>query len=165
MIEPVRKVERSTPRAAFTLLEVVIAVAILLGSITALFQLLNLGHRSSTQAQFRTEAVLLAELKMNEAVAGIIPLQSTAEEEPEEYPGWLWSMTVEEAGLDGLLKLTVTVRRDATSVTAEHEYSATRMIRDPQIFLDAALGDLGLAGAASRWLARWLASREAAGHD
>jgi len=77
---------------------------------------------------------------MNEAIAGIITLQSTSEEESEDYPGWLWSLSVEDAGIDDLLQLTVTVRRDATSVAAEHEYSATRFIRDPQIFLDAALG-------------------------
>jgi general secretion pathway protein I len=128
-------------RSGFTLFEVVIAVAILLGSITALFQLLTLGHRSLTQAQFRTDAVLLADLKMNEAVAGIITLQSTSEDESEDYPGWLWSLSVDDAGVDDLLQVTVTVRRDATSVAAEHEYSATRFIRDPQIFLDAALGE------------------------
>lgn len=131
---------RCSTRSGFTLLEVVIAVAILLGSITALFQLLTLGHRSSIQAQFRTDAVLLADLKMNEAIAGITTLQSTGEEESEDYPGWLWSMSVEDAGLDDLLQITVTVRRDSTSVAAKHEYSATKYIRDPQIFLDAALG-------------------------
>ncbi|MDB4786486.1 MAG: prepilin-type N-terminal cleavage/methylation domain-containing protein [Planctomycetaceae bacterium] len=132
---------KDKPRSGFTLFEVVIAVAILLGSITALFQLLTLGHRSLTQAQFRTDAVLLADLKMNEAVAGIITLQSTSEDESEDYPGWLWSLTVDDAGVDDLLQVTITVRRDATSVAAEHEYSATRFIRDPQIFLDAALGE------------------------
>ena len=128
------------PRSAFTLLEVVIAVAVLLGSITALFQLMNHGHRASIQAQFRTQAVMLVDTKMNEAVAGVINLQSTTEEESEDYPGWLWSMTVDDAGIEGLLKVTVTARRDGSSVVSAHEYSVTRMVRDPQIFLDAALG-------------------------
>ena len=127
-------------RSAFTLLEVVIAVAVLLGSITALFQLMNHGHRASIQAQFRTQAVMLVDTKLNEAVAGVINLQSTTEEESEDYPGWLWSMTVEDAGVDGLLQLTVTAKREGNSVVSAHEYSATRLVRDPQIFLDAALG-------------------------
>ena len=131
----------SSQQAGFTLLEVVIAVAILLGSITALFQLLNLGHRSSMQAKFRTDAVMLAETIMNEALAGIVPLQSSTEEESDDYPGWFWSLSVEDAGVDDLLEVTVLVRREGTSITAEHEYSVTRLARDPQVFLDAALGE------------------------
>lgn len=127
--------------AGFTLLEVVIAVAVLLGAITALFQLINVGHRSSIQSKLRSDAVLIAETKMNEAVGGIIEMQSSSEEELEDYPGWLWSLTVDDAGLDGLLQVTVTVRRDTTDVSAEHEYSMTRLLRDPQMFIDAALGE------------------------
>lgn len=128
-------------REGFTLLEVVIAVAVLLGAITALFQLINLGHRSSLQGQFRSDAVLIAELKMNEAVGGVTELISTTEEEIEEYPDWLWSMSVEDTSQEGLLQVTVIVRRDAepNQPNAAHEYSMTRYLRDPQLFLDAAL--------------------------
>jgi type II secretion system protein I len=126
-------------REGFTLLEVVIAVAILLGSITALFQLINIGHRSSIQGKFRSDAVLIAETRMNEAAGGVIELMSTTEEEVEDSPGWMWSMTVEESSFDDLLQVTVNVRRDATEPSARHEYSMTRYLRDPQMFLDAAV--------------------------
>lgn len=132
---------RPNAPAGFTLLEVVIAVAVLLGAITVLFQLINVGHRSSIQSKLRSDAVLIAETKMNEAVGGVIEMQSTSEAELEDYPDWLWSLTVEDAGLDGLLQVTVTVRRDTTDVTVAHEYSMTRLIRDPQMFIDAALGE------------------------
>jgi type II secretion system protein I len=128
-------------RCGFTLLEVIIATAVLLGSITVLFQLISIGQRSSTQGQFRSDAVLIAETKMNEAVAGVIELNSTTEEDVADYPGWLWSMTVDDTGLDGLLQVTIIVRRDAptTQAAAQHEYSMTRYLRDPQLFLDAAM--------------------------
>jgi len=131
---------RSVPHG-FTLLEVVIATAILLGSITVLFQLISNGHRSSIQGQFRSDAVLIAETKMNEAIAGVIELTTTTEEAVEDYPGWLWSMSVEDAGVDGLLQVTVNVRRDADTKQGGgiHEYSMTRLLRDPQLFLDAAM--------------------------
>lgn len=134
-------IRRSHTLDGFTLLEVIIAVAVLLGAITALFQLINIGHRSSIQGQLRSDAVLIAETKMNEAVGGVIELQSTSEEEVDDYPGWLWSLTVEDAGLEGLLQVTVSVRRDTDQPGAEHEYSIARLLRDPQMFIDAALGE------------------------
>ncbi|MBD3673984.1 MAG: hypothetical protein HUJ26_10715 [Planctomycetaceae bacterium] len=140
MKETLRQSGKSSRRSAFTLLEVVIAVAVLLGSITALFQLMNHGHRASVQAQFRTQAVMLVDTKLNEAVAGVLTLQSTTDEESEDYPGWLWSMSVDDAGIEGLLQVTVTAHRDGDTTVSAHEYSATRFVRDPQIFLDAALG-------------------------
>ena len=142
MMQSDTRIARRRPNSlggGFTLLEVVIAVAILLASMTALFQLINIGHRSSLQSRFRSDAVLIAETRMNEAGGGVIELMATTEEEVEDYPGWLWSMTVDDTSLDGLLQVTVSVRRDATEPNAQHEYSMTRYLRDPQMFIDAAL--------------------------
>lgn len=128
-------------RDAFTILEVIVAVGILLGALTAIIQIISTGTRSSVQGQFRAEAVILAETKMHEAIAGVVPLQSSSPETIEEAPDWTWEMTTETASLSDVLTVTVTVNREGENDSESHSYSLTRMVRDPQIFLDAALGE------------------------
>ena len=130
-------------RSAFTILEVIVAVGILLGALTAIVQLISTGTRSSVLGELRGQAVILAETKMNEAIAGVVPLQSSPAEEFEEAPEWTWELTTETSSLSDVLSVTVTVTHEAESETEgeRHTYSITRMVRDPQIFLDAALGE------------------------
>lgn len=128
-------------RSAFTILEVIVAVGILLGAMTAIIQLISTGTSLSVQGQFRAEAVILAETKMNEAIAGVVPLQSSSPESIDEAPDWTWEMTTETSSLSDVLTVTVTVTRESEAETEGHSYSITRMVRDPQIFLDAALGE------------------------
>ena len=128
-------------RGAFTILEVIVAVGILLGALTAIIQLISTGTRASIQGKFRAEAVILAETKMNEAIAGVVPLQSSAADTIEDAPEWTWEMTTETSSLSDVLTVTVTVSRESESEVEGHSYSITRMVRDPQIFLDAALGE------------------------
>ena len=130
-----------THQRGFTLLEVIIAVAVLLGALTAIFQLISTGSTASVQAQFRAEAIILAETKLNEAIGGVIPLESSSAQEIEESTEWTWELTVEPASQTDVLSVTVTVARESESPAGNHSYSITRMVRDPQIFLDAALSE------------------------
>ena len=134
------KSSAAAPQRGFTILEVIIAVGILLASLTAIFQLLSLGTRAATQGDFRSQAVVLADAKMNEAIAGVNSLESSSETTIEEAPDWTWSMTVEDASLQDLLSVTVTVTREGSNPGASHSYSLNRYVRDPQLFIDAALG-------------------------
>ncbi len=131
---------RGTRRRGFTLLEIVLSIAILFGALTAIFQVLSVGNQAAVQGQFRTAAVLYAETKLNEAIAGVVPLQSTGKTPLEDDDAWSWSMTVGSGSLNDLLMVTVTVTRDGESAASRHQYSVSRLVRDPQIFLDAALG-------------------------
>lgn len=128
-------------RQGFTLLEIVISIAVMLGAITAIFQLISIGSQAAVQARFRTDAVLYAETKLQEAVGGIIPMQSGGGT-VEEDELWEWSLTVEPGTIDGLLTVSVTLlRRDERNPNANHSYTLQRIVRDPQLFLDAALGE------------------------
>lgn len=128
------------PARGFTLLEMVIAMAIMFGSLTAIIQLITLGQQASLEAQFRTEAVIYAETKLQESLAGAIPLQAGGGQ-VEEDPDWQWSLTVDPGSIDGLLVATMTVTRNSKEALGKHVYSIRRMVRDPQTFLDAALAE------------------------
>ena len=136
LIHPVR-LRRSR---GFTLLEMVIAMGIMFGSLAAIFQLITIGQQASLEAQFRTEAVIYAETKLQESLAGVIPMQSGSGQ-VEEDTDWLWSLTVEPGNVDGLLIATMTLTRDSKDALGKHAYSIRRMVRDPQTFLDAALSE------------------------
>jgi general secretion pathway protein I len=128
-------------RGGFTILEIIIAVGILLGSLTAIIQLISSGTYSSVQGKFRAAAVLMAESKLNEAISGAVPMQGSSAVPFEDAPEWSWEMSVEPSSLSDVLVVTVTVTRESEFAAERHAYSVSRMTRDPQVFLNAAMGD------------------------
>src|SRR5690606_17451270 len=62
-------------RRGISLFEVVLAFSIFLGALTAITQVLRTGSRAAIRAQLESEAVLICEQRLNEVVAGVVPLQ------------------------------------------------------------------------------------------
>lgn len=85
-----------TARNGLSLLEVLISVAIFLGALTAIMQLLNTGRQSEVSARLKTEAVLRCEAKMGEIISGIEKAVSSAEGtfSDDEIGNWHWSTEV-----------------------------------------------------------------------
>ena len=65
---------RATFRHGMTLLEVVIALALFFAAMAAISEILHMGSGASVKAQLLAEASLLGESKLNEVIAGIVPL-------------------------------------------------------------------------------------------
>ena len=66
-------ISRRAPRAAMTLLEVILALAILAGSLAVLGELTRQGMHNAEAARAESEAQLLCESKLAEIAAGIAP--------------------------------------------------------------------------------------------
>ena len=128
-------------RNGLTLLEVLVAMAIFLGSLTAIMQLLNTGQMAEVSARLQSDAVLRCDAKMAEIVAGIEKPVSTADGTfPDDEPGmWKWSVEVVNGSATSLLKVTVTVEHSPDGKNPNAAFTATRFMRDPQLFIDAAL--------------------------
>lgn len=118
-------------RKAFSLLEVIFAMSILLGSIAVLGELSRIGTRNARTAQDLTMAELLCESKLNEIVAGIEPLEAADEVPFEDQPEWLYSVAVEEVPLQqpGLMSVRVTVAQDVPENRRPVSYTLARWIR------------------------------------
>ena len=84
---------------AFTLLEVMVAVAILAIVFTTLFGSQSRSLSSGTEAIFNTHAPLLASLKLAELDAGVISLSDTGGDFGEDFPGYSWELFSEEVSL------------------------------------------------------------------
>ena len=69
----------SSVRYGYSLLEVILATAILLGSVVVLGELASIGRKHVISAEKRAAAQLQCETKLNEILAGLVPLESVAE--------------------------------------------------------------------------------------
>jgi general secretion pathway protein I len=134
----------SPNRDGLTLLEVILAVAIFLGSLTAILKILENGRESELMTRMQTEAVMRCEAKMAEVVCGAEEaVTSGSQVFPDSEDGtWSWQMDVVDSGTTGLLMVTVTVERKLGS-TVQTSFVLLRYMRDPQLFLDAALSAAG----------------------
>jgi type II secretion system protein I len=129
-------------RNGLTLYEIVLSIAIFTMAMAAISQLITIGSRASIQAQLQTEAAIRAENKMAEIVSGYQPLAAVAGEADPENNRWLWSLDVVDApNATGLKELTVTVTHLSQVGVADASYSIKRLMRDPQLYFDAALAE------------------------
>lgn len=135
---------QSAARHGLTLLEVLVSVAIFLGSLTVILQILNSGRDAELMARIETEAVMRCEAKMSEVIVGIEDAVSGGSQVfPDSEDGsWSWQLEVADSGISGLLKVTVTVERTVNGAQ-QTSLALIRYMRDPQMFIDAALSASG----------------------
>jgi general secretion pathway protein I len=134
---------RSAERTGLTLLEVIISVAIFLGGLTAIMQALALGQRSELSARLQSAAVVRAEAVMAEMISGVAELATSAGNrfDDDETGNWQWSAEVVDAGVTGLLQITVLIEHKPGGEEPNGAFSVMRYVRDPQLFLDANLSE------------------------
>ena len=159
-------------RNGLTMYEVVLSLAILLGSMAVLGQLIATGSRAATQSRLRTRAMLICQTKMAEVIAGNVLMESVNNDvlESTATGEWVWSLEVvggtsQSGGLDilsfndsalvssnsplssassgglphsDLIRLDISVSRITRDKTVEVTESLTRLIRDPQLYVNAA---------------------------
>lgn len=129
-------------RRGLSLLEVLISVAVFMGAMTAIMFALNVGQRAEVSARLQSEAVLRCESVMGEIVAGVSEAVSSDDNvfSDDETGTWYWSADVTAGGASGLLQVTVVVEhRPEMTGEPNAAFSLVRYMRDPQLFLDAAI--------------------------
>ena len=123
-------------RSGFTLLEVLVSLAIFVAAFASLSQLFTLGSRAAVQAALETQATVRAEAKMAEVLAGVESMEAAEAMPFEDDPNWSWALEVNEGPHADLFELTVTVALQPNVGQAEMTYSLVRFRRDPQLALD-----------------------------
>jgi len=127
-------------KAGFSLLEVILALAIAAGSIAVLGEASRLALRNAEVARDLARAQLLCESKLAEVVTGIIAAEAvsnvafdattTASIDPNE-PAWLYSIETQPTDEDGLISVRVTVTRDLPAAKYPVRFSLVRWMPDP----------------------------------
>jgi len=135
-----RNVRGKKKSRGITLYEVVIATAIFTGAMVALFEAMSTATRAALQARLQSQAVLLAESKMAEVVAGVTPSTSAGDTPFTDVglDGWSYSLNVAPSTHSGLNQVEVTVTCRQAPSTVNASFTLTRMIRDQQAFITSA---------------------------
>jgi type II secretory pathway pseudopilin PulG len=136
---------QSKKRKAFSILEVILALAILTGAIAVLGELGRLGFQNAKAAQDLTKAQMLCESKMAEYTSGITTPQSVAatpfdaiDQDNSNSTTWVYSVDMQQIDQDGLDALCVTVTQNLPAAQHPISYSITRWIVDPTVTQAAA---------------------------
>ncbi|WP_437226179.1 type IV pilus modification PilV family protein [Planctomicrobium sp. SH661] len=127
-----------TARRGISLFEVVLALAIFIGALTAITQVLRTGSRAAVRAQLESQAVLLAEQRMNEVVAGVQSLEGVNRVPFDGKSNWYWTLNISDSGTPNLLRLEVIVEHADKDDKNKVSYRLARLLRDPQVYVDAA---------------------------
>lgn len=97
-------------RRGLSLLEVILAVAILGGCLAVTGELVRMGVRHAEEARELTRAQLLCESKMEEIAAGVTALESASMVPFETDPDWTYTVDVSPLDTQQLTLVRVTVQ-------------------------------------------------------
>jgi general secretion pathway protein I len=100
--------------AGFTLMEVLIAMAILAIALVGVFQLQSQSISMATDSRFMTTAALLAQSKMVEIESGAVSSSRAQDGDfGDDYPQYSWRLEITDTKLPQFKKIEVTVRNKA----------------------------------------------------
>jgi type II secretion system protein I len=133
---------RLTPtRRGLSLLEVLLSLAILVIALVAISRLVNIGAQRGAEARAHSRGVRLAEAKMAEVEAGVIPLDGEAS---GQFDGddaiWSYTVSSEATGPPNLYNVTVRVTRDLQG--KPFEVSLSQLVFDPAFMGSSAQAEL-----------------------
>ena len=130
---------RST-RTGLSLLEVVLALAILGIAVGILAQSMQLSSDNATRSQMQAQAQLMCESKMSEVVAGAIQIQ------PQDWMPisgivgtgqWYYSIQTMAAAQPNMIGVVVSVTDNISNPTSSsNNYQLVRWVIDPNLGLD-----------------------------
>jgi len=107
-----------TPRAGFSLMEVLLATAILLASVMVLMELAGIGRYYVQSVEGRSTAQMLCLTKLSELLAGAQPLQAIDERVLEDHPDWIYSVEITPVRQLPLAAVRVTVTQQVAEGTS-----------------------------------------------
>jgi hypothetical protein len=120
-----------------------IALAIFMGALAAIGQLISTGAKGAVSAKLQSQAVIRCETTLGEVLAGYITLRSTSGTFPDD-PAWTWSVSVAPAQQPGLYIVEVTATHAGKSSMGQASYSLRRFVRDPALEMQAYENQLAL---------------------
>lgn len=131
-------------RGGFSLLEVVLALAILTASVAVIGELIRSGLRNAQVARDLSQAVLIGESIVQQIESGQLPSQSAGGSPVKDAPGWLYSIEPSSApasagsaggNSSGLLNLRITVEQSRDQHARPVKFTIVRWLRDPSLVM------------------------------
>ena len=131
--------KRASP-AGFSLLEVILAMAVFAGAIAVLGEVASIALRNAEYTKDMSRAQALCESTLDQIIAGYLPpdpvsgtpIESSDSEMDSGAAGWVYS--IEQQAVDdetGLISLRVTVARDLPPEKRPVSFALSRWMADP----------------------------------
>lgn len=146
---------RRSSRQGFSLLEVLLATSILIGSAIVLVELVTIGNRHASSARELSKSQLICESKLNEILAHAAPVAQVRPTPSEEDPRWVVWIDLVPTVHEGLVALEVNAAYEPTPKKQRSRCTLVRWVRDPKSLNksdpqiptpDATLGEGAVAG-------------------
>lgn len=123
-------------KAGFSLLEVILALAILAGAIAIVGEASRQAMRNAAVARDLARAQLLCDTKLSELAAGVedlTPIEGAVFDmtTDADESAWLYSIEMNPTDEEGLVSVRVTVTRDQTPEQRPVSFSVVRWFPDP----------------------------------
>lgn len=127
---------RHSRQAGLSLLEVMLALAILGGALAAIGELVRIGARNAEMARDLTTAQLLCESTMAEIQLGFLPMQSVGPIQVTDLQyqqEWLYTITVTALDQEGLTSVWLQVEQNPAVFSRPVSFAVTRWMIDPTV--------------------------------
>ncbi len=119
-------------RHGFSLLEVLLATSILIGSAIVLVELVTIGNRHASSARELSQSQLICESKLNEILAHAAPVEQVRPMPSEQDPRWVVWVDVIPTTHEGLVALEVNAAYEPTPNKQRSRCTLVRWVRDPK---------------------------------
>jgi type II secretion system protein I len=114
----------------FTLLEVLVALAIFVGSAAMLSRLLLLGIENAEYADWQAIAWSVAESHSAELDAGVLTIDDAGTYVDENFPDWQWTLEADATSIEGLYQVTIVVENISNGASRGFTLHMTRLYFD-----------------------------------
>jgi type II secretion system protein I len=120
-------------REGFTLLEIILSLAILAGSLAALGEVMRLADQNASTTRDESQAQILASSVMDELIAGVIPLAAVNHSPAaiDSDPPWVFSIALEQTGYQELIGIRVLVEQQADPRLQPARFELVRWLPNP----------------------------------
>jgi type II secretory pathway pseudopilin PulG len=119
-------------RGGFSLLEVLLATSILIGSSIALLELAMIGNRHANSARDLSRSQRVCQTKLNEILTGLAPLEVVRPTEVEGEPGWIYWVDLRPLEQSDLTVLEVSAAHQPTPEKQLARFSLVRWVQAPR---------------------------------
>jgi general secretion pathway protein I len=124
---------RRNESTGFTLLEIILALAILAGSLAALGEVMRLADQTASLTEGESQAQILAASLMDELLSGARQLESVSQaplNQDDDIP-WVYSIETDKTNLDQLVSVRVSVEQKLDPSLQPARFDLTRFMANP----------------------------------
>ncbi len=129
-----RETRPKRKRQGLSLLEVMLALAILGGALAAIGELMRIGARNAEIARDLTTAQMLCESTMAEIQLGFLPLQSAGPiqvTDVQYQQEWMYTVVIEPIDQEGLTSVWVQIEQNPAIFSRPVSFDLARWMIDP----------------------------------